>query len=186
MSFLEPIEFWHWWALGGVLVILEVFAPGFVLLWLGASAGLVGLLLLLWPSLDLTIQALLFAALSVGSIVAWRHVQTSLPVTTDQPNLNRRGHGHVGRRATLVAPIVNGHGRVKLGDATWAARGPDLPLGHLVEVTGVDGVVLLVRPLESSMPVDGSGPDLPLGASVDEPPQDPAVEQAENTPQPTA
>ena len=33
--------FWHWWALGGLLVIVEAFAPGYMFLWFGAAAGLV-------------------------------------------------------------------------------------------------------------------------------------------------
>ena len=46
---LGPVEYWHWWALGGALAIIEAFVPGFVFLWLGIAAGLVGSLLWVWP-----------------------------------------------------------------------------------------------------------------------------------------
>jgi membrane protein implicated in regulation of membrane protease activity len=172
MPLLDPVQFWHWWALGGLLVIIEAFAPGFVFLWLGAAAGLVGLLVLLWPSLDLDVQILVFAVLSVSSVVGWRRVQKAHPAVTDQPHLNRRGEQHVGSRVALTEPIVNGHGRVRIGDATWTARGPDLPVGRLVEITEVDGVVLTVRPVEepSMVPSARGIADRPGGeASGDSP-----------------
>ena len=30
------LTFWHWLALGALLLLLEVFTPGFVFIWLGA------------------------------------------------------------------------------------------------------------------------------------------------------
>ncbi len=75
MLALEPIQFWHWWALGGLLMIVEALAPGFMFLWLGVAAALVGLLLLVWPGLEFASQLLAFAVLSVASVVVWRRVQ---------------------------------------------------------------------------------------------------------------
>lgn len=151
---IGPPQFWHWWALGGLLVIIEAFAPGFALLWLGIAAGLVGLALFVWPELTLEIQFLIFAALSVVSVVGWRWLQKARPIETDQPNLNRRGAQYVGRRIGLVTPIVNGRGRAKLGDSSWTVTGPELPAGETVEVVGVDGVVLEVRSMTGPAPVE--------------------------------
>jgi membrane protein implicated in regulation of membrane protease activity len=146
------MQFWHWWALGGVLAIAEVFAPGFILIWLGVAAGMVGILLLVLPTLDLSIQVLLFAALSVASVVGWRRWQAAHPVVTDQPRLNRRGEHYIGQRVTLIEPIVDGRGRAKLADGTWPVTGPRLPAGQLVEIVGTDGVVLEVAPVADSGP----------------------------------
>lgn len=136
---------WHWWALGGLLVIVEAFAPGFMFLWFGAAAGLVGLVLALWPGLGLSFQLLIYAGLLLLCCVGWRWYQRVRPVVTDQPDLNRRGAQYLGRRFSLVAPIVNGRGRIKVGDSSWAVAGPELPAGRIVEVTGADGAVLQVR-----------------------------------------
>lgn len=144
---LEPVAYWHWLALGGVLVIVEAFAPGFLFVWLGFAALAVGLALLVWPSLGFSIQLLLFAVLAVASIFAWRYWQGSRISPSDQPHLNRRGAQYVGRRAVLVEPIVNGRGRAKLGDTSWQVSGPDLPAGRVVEITGLDGTVLEVEPV---------------------------------------
>ena len=146
MSGPEDIVFWHWWVAGIVFVVIEVFAPGAVFLWLGVSAGIVGLLLLVLPETTWQIQMLIFAALSVVSIVGWRRVQKANPPETDQPALNRRGQQYVGRTLTLDTPIINGQGKIRVDDTTWKIEGEDTPAGARVEVVGVDGVVLKVAP----------------------------------------
>jgi inner membrane protein len=137
--------FWYWWAFGGLLVIVEAFAPGFMFVWLGAAAGLVGLLLVIWPGLGLSYQLLIYAGLLILCAFGWRWYQRARPLVTDQPNLNRRGSQYLGRRFRLVVPIVNGRGRIEVGDSSWAVAGPELPAGRIVEVTGADGAVLQVR-----------------------------------------
>jgi inner membrane protein len=143
---MEDASFWHWWALGGLLVIIEALAPGYMFLWFGAAAGLVGLVLMIWPALGFSIQLLIYACLLILCAFGWRWYRRVRPVVTDQPDLNRRGAQYVGRRFGLVAPIVNGRGRIEVGDSSWAVAGPELPAGRIVEVTGVDGAVLQVRP----------------------------------------
>jgi inner membrane protein len=138
--------FWHWWALGGLLVIVEAFAPGYMFLWFGAAAGLVGLVLVIWPTLALSTQLLMYAGLLILCALGWRWYQRVRPVVTDHPDLNRRGAQYVGRHFGLVTPIVNGRGRIEVGDSSWAVAGPELPAGRIVEVTGVEGAVLQVRP----------------------------------------
>ena len=43
-----------------------------------------------------------------------------------------------------VAAIVNGHGRVKIGDAFWQVQGQDAESGTLVRVIAVDAGILKV------------------------------------------
>ena len=66
IPFFGAVDYWHWWALGGALAIVEAFLPGFVFLWLGVAAGLVGCLLWLWPGLGPDFQVLIFAALAAA------------------------------------------------------------------------------------------------------------------------
>ncbi len=181
MQTLEVVQFWHWWALGGLLAIVEVFAPGFMFLWVGIAAGLVGCLLLVWTGLSLPGQILAFAALSVASVIAWRRVQLARPVLTDQPNLNRRGAQYVGQRGTLALPIVNGRGRLRLGDSSWPVTGPDLPAGATVEVTGADGTLLQVQPVAAR-----SDPEPPPLAGATSPPGPPPLAGAASRPEETA
>lgn len=49
IDLLEQMNFWHWIALGLVLLLLELLGTAGYLLWLGISAVLVGVLLIMLP-----------------------------------------------------------------------------------------------------------------------------------------
>jgi membrane protein implicated in regulation of membrane protease activity len=149
MELFQSLTYWHWWILGVLLIILEVFSPGAFFLWLGISSGIVGLLLLAFPQMDWVYQVLLFATFSVVSIVAWQLFLRKHPTKTEQPRLNRRGEQYIDRQFTLEAPIINGQGKIRVDDTTWKVNGPDCTAGSRVRVTGVDGVVLLVEPVDA-------------------------------------
>ena len=57
---------------------------------------------------------------------------------------HRLGVRYIGRSLVLEAPIHNNNGRIYLGNREWPVRGPDMPVGARVRITGVDGSVLLV------------------------------------------
>ena len=145
-DWLADLGYWHWFVLGLLLVILEMFSPAAYFLWLGIGAGLTGVLLLAWPGLGWPVQLLAFALLAVLSVALGRRYLTRHPIKTDAPTLNRRGEQYVGRVFTLQEPIVNGLGKIRVDDSTWKISGADCPSGTRVKVTGVDGVVLEVEP----------------------------------------
>ncbi|MCP4041858.1 MAG: NfeD family protein [Gammaproteobacteria bacterium] len=138
-------DFWHWIILAVLLLIVEALAPGAFFLWMGVAAGVVGLLLLAIPGLGLEFQILIFAVVSVVSVVAWRSYLRSHPTESDKPLLNRRGEQYVNRTFTLTEPIVNGQGKIRVDDSTWKISGEDCAAGIQVTVVGVDGVVLRVE-----------------------------------------
>ena len=148
MEWLDQVVFWHWWMLAGLLLIFELTAPAFFFLWLGIAAAAVGLILLVFPSIGLETQLVLFSIASVVSIIIWRKYRESRPLKTDQPNLNRRGHQYIGRVFSLNNPIINGEGKVTVDDSTWRVKGPDLPAGTSIKVTGVDGVIFTIEAAE--------------------------------------
>ena len=57
---------------------------------------------------------------------------------------HRLGLRHIGQSLVLEQPILNNAGRIYLGNREWQVRGPNLPIGARVRVTGVDGTILLV------------------------------------------
>jgi len=145
IEFLSGLEFWHWWIATAVLIILEVLAPGTFFLWLGISAGIVGVILLIVPTLAWELQVFIFTVLSIVSVFVWRSYLKKNPISSTAPTLNRRGQQYVGRVFTLSEPIVNGVGKIKVDDTLWKVRGDDTGVGERVRVTEVDGVVLLVE-----------------------------------------
>ena len=148
MEFIQDVTFWHWMILGVVLVILEVLAPGIIFLWMGIAAIATGLIALAAGTMGWEYQVLVFAALSVVSVVAGRMWVRSRPTETDHPTLNRRGQQYIGRFFVLEAPLINGVGKLKVDDTTWKINGGDLPAGTRVRVTAANGTVLHVEKAE--------------------------------------
>lgn len=140
------IDFWYWWIFAVALVIIEILAPSFFALWMAIAAFFTGLALLLMPEMAWQIQLLLFAVLSVFSIVLWRHYYLKNPIQSDQPSLNRRGEQYIGRVVTLTSPISDGVGKVRLDDSTWKVTGPDCAKGTKVRIIALNNVVFDVEP----------------------------------------
>lgn len=136
---------WSWIALGGVLLVLEVAAPGASLIWLGIAAAVTGLLSFAF-ALGWEIQVALFAVLSVASVIVGRRLAPSRDKASDRPFLNRRADALVGRVLVLERAIADGYGMVRVDDTVWRCAGPDLPAGAKVTVTRADGAVLTVEP----------------------------------------
>jgi membrane protein implicated in regulation of membrane protease activity len=147
MSGYQP-DFWHWWILALALIIAETFLPGTFFLWMGVSALVLGVLSWLIPAMGWEMQLMLFAVLSLGSIVGWRMWQRKHPDQTDQPTLNRRGEQYIDRVFVLETAIENGFGKVRVGDSLWRVKGEDAAVGTNVRVTAADGIVLVVEPAD--------------------------------------
>jgi membrane protein implicated in regulation of membrane protease activity len=136
---------WNWFILGVLLLAVELMAPGTFILWLGLSAIVVGLLSFLidW---SWQVQIATFSVLAVVSVVVWWRVgRGPKDDANDQPFLNRRSQGYVGRLFTLDKPIVGGIGTVRIDDSIWRVTGPDTPAGSHVKVVRADGPTLIVE-----------------------------------------
>ena len=135
---------WFWLSLGLLLGVAEMVAPGFFLMWLGLAALIVGGLDYFLP-ITVAYQVAMFATLSVLTVFAGKKFLQDNPIETEDAKLNDRGARLTGEIVTVVEAITNGHGRVKVGDSVWSARGVDAAIGSRVRVTGADGAVLLVE-----------------------------------------
>ena len=145
MELLHTFTFWHWLILGVLLIVLEIFAPGVVFLWVGVAAIVTGGIAGAFPDLAVQWQVILFAALAVVSVLSGRKWLKIHPVETDHPTLNRRGEQYIGRHFTLTDAITSGFGKIKVDDSIWKVSGEDMAEGTSVEVTDVDGTVLKVE-----------------------------------------
>ena len=142
----QDIVFWYWWVLSVGFLALEIIVTGFFFLWLSVAAFIVGLEFLLIPSTGFDVQLFLFSVLAVSSIMGWRYyARNHKAEKTDHPFLNKRGAQYIGRTFNLVAPIENGHGKIKIGDSLWLVQGEDCPLGSKVKVLALKGTVFEVE-----------------------------------------
>jgi len=143
---------WILWAvLGLVLLIAEIFTPGFVLLWFGigalaaALAGIVGL--------GLPVQFLVFCVVSVALTLASRTIFSRYFVRTEEEGGSLKSGvdalpGKVGTVVTSSGGALQ-EGAVKVFGSTWTAypaEGEDpLEAGDRVVVESVRGASIYVR-----------------------------------------
>nr|VFK03824.1 MAG: hypothetical protein BECKH772A_GA0070896_103562 [Candidatus Kentron sp. H]VFK03827.1 MAG: hypothetical protein BECKH772B_GA0070898_103832 [Candidatus Kentron sp. H]VFK06397.1 MAG: hypothetical protein BECKH772C_GA0070978_103462 [Candidatus Kentron sp. H] len=144
----NELTYWHWWILATVFIVIEILSPMVFFLWMGAAAGVVGIALLIAPGMDWKYQVFLFSVCSIASIAGWRWYLRKNPTQTDRPTLSRRGEQYTGRVFTLTEPIVDGRGRIRVGDSMWTIAGEDCPANTRVRVSGVEGNVLRVTSLD--------------------------------------
>lgn len=132
------------WLIGGVLLLIfEVIAPGFFLMFIGAAAIATGVFTKLF-GLGLVPQLALFALYALIAVLSGRRVYANRAPSAD-PLLNDRVGRLVGKSVTVVAAVDEHGGRVRVGDSDWSARGGPAQVGERVRITGVDGNCLKVE-----------------------------------------
>lgn len=135
---------WLWFAVAVALLALETVVPGIHFLWFGLAAAIVGMIALMVP-LAWQWQMISFAVIAVATIFLVRRSSRMDIAKTDEPMLNVRGAQYIGRKLAVAEAIVNGRGKVQVGDTQWLAEGEDAPVGASVIVSGVNGTALVVH-----------------------------------------
>jgi len=147
---LEPG--WIWAIAGVLLLIAEIIAPGFFLVFIGAAAIATGLFTLLF-GLSMAPQLALFALYAVLAVMIGRRWYGE-PHGGDQRHaINEPAKRLVGKTVTAATDVDDHGGRVTVGDGEWNARGGPAAAGDRLTVTGVEGNCLIVEPLSALPPV---------------------------------
>ena len=143
---LDGLEPGWIWAIAGVLILIaEVLAPGFFLLFIGAAAIATGIFTLLFD-LGLAPQLVLFAVYSALAVMLGKRFYAQPSTPDQQIGLNDPGRRMIGK-SVLVVDAVDAHGgRVRVGDGEWSARGGPAAVGERVTVTDIEGNCLTVEP----------------------------------------
>lgn len=135
---------WAWLIGGTVLLIAEVIAPGFFLIFIGAAAIATGLFTILFD-LGAAPQLALFALYALLAVMVGRRFYAGHADESSDPMLNDRAGRLVGTVVTVVAAVDDHNGRVRVGDGEWSARGGPAAAGEMVIITGVEGNCLKVE-----------------------------------------
>jgi membrane protein implicated in regulation of membrane protease activity len=135
------------WLIGGVLLLIaELIAPGFSLIFIGAAAiatGILSLALGFPVALQLgTFAVLAFLAARVGS----RRFYASRYDHSADPLLNDRAGRLLGKVVVVVTAVDAHGGRVRVGDSEWSARGGPAAPGERVRIVDIEGNCLKVEP----------------------------------------
>ena len=149
---MNAMEFfqWHWWAgLAIILLIAEIFVPGFFLLCI--AVGCMGAALMDALLFGPTVQLIAFSAFSLAAFFTIRPVlmKRMLKDTGVRTNVDAL----VGQRGRVTQDFEAGIrlGRVQAGGDDWRAECTTdraLRTGDLVEVVRVESNTLIVKPFE--------------------------------------
>jgi len=125
-----------------VLGIAELAVPGVFLVFLAIAAAFTGVMALALPDLPIAVQLSAFAVWSVVAVTIGKRWYRDYPVEGGDPLLNDRAARLIGQIVIVETALVDGQGRVLVGDGTWPARGPDAAVGTRVRIVAVmDGAV---------------------------------------------
>jgi inner membrane protein len=140
---LDPA--WLWLIGGVILLIAEVIAPGFFLIFIGAAAMATGLLALLL-GFGVVPQLAVFAIVAYLAVhFGGRRFYASRYDYSADPLLNDPTARLLGKIVVVVQPVDSNGGRVRVGDSEWSARGGPAAVGDRVRIVDIDGNCLKVE-----------------------------------------
>ncbi len=139
----------EWSALGILLILLELFAPGVYLIWFGIAGIILAGMTYFDQSINLTAQLLSYSLVSAITVIIGFYVYKLYMKNdskTNHPLLNDRSAQLIGRAVTVMADVKNGQTKVVAGDSVWLAETDDVfKAGDEALVTGVrKGVILIL------------------------------------------
>ena len=143
-------EYWHWIVFGIALMLSEIFIGSFFIVWFGAAAIVVGLLLLLLPNMSETAQLILWAISSASFALAWFKLIKPLNIDKTKAGLSKEALlGEVGQ--VLQVPSGDKRGKVRfpapvLGSDEWLIISHEaVSIGDRVSVVDLSGNALIVK-----------------------------------------
>ena len=147
-----PFDFEWLWLIGGVLLLIaELIAPGFFLVFIGGAAIATGLVSML-VGIPVAAQLAIFSILAfLSARVGGRYAYSYRYGYSSDPLLNDRVRRMLGKVVVVVEPVDANGGRVRVGDSVWSARGGPAAVGDRVRIVDVEGNCLKVEP-EHALP----------------------------------
>lgn len=136
---------WHWFAFAALLAIAEIaIAPGIFLIFIAIAAALTGFATI-FVDFSLPGQLIFFAIASLLAVYGGRQYYLTAGQDKGDAMLNDRGARMVGQIVTVIDPVSENGGRVRVGDSEWPARGPALPAGAKARIVAVTGSIVQIE-----------------------------------------
>lgn len=148
---LETIPPQYIWIIVGLIIMsMELFLPGFILCFFGLGAVLTGLLLAFVP-LGFNAQLVLFAVLSIGTLVSFRrYAQGYFTGKVSNPDPSGRSlEMHTGETAIVTEDILpnSPRGKVEFHGTSWNADADvEIKKGAKVTIVERHDLTLKVKP----------------------------------------
>ena len=147
-------EVWHYWIIAAfTFFVLEVFIPGFIL----GSMGLGSILAALSAALGLPMWVDILLA-TIGFFSGILLLKPMLKKFEKPSNVKTNADGLIGRVGKVIETIdlASGTGVVRIDGDDWKAVSVDFSIvekNTVVEVTALESIVLSVRPVVKTQPI---------------------------------
>lgn len=142
------VEWWSWIVGGVALMLTELALTSFFVIWFGLGAFLVGLLMLVMPSLSLTAQLGIWLLASLILVILWFRLFRQNRNKTLIGSATGEVLGEIGLLVGAVAPFERGKVRFQrplLGSEEWVCLADAaIAAGERVKVIAVEGNFLKV------------------------------------------
>lgn len=142
----EPM--WVWGALGLLLLAVEMATGTFYVLWFGVAALLVAVISWLFPTISTSLECLIFAILSLGSLAIWKLHYKKTETHSRVGQSQGEEIGRIGVVFETVSATQNGRIRFTqglMGSREWAAVSNNtIEVGSEAKVIAVEGNALRV------------------------------------------
>jgi len=140
-------DYWWWFSTGAILMVLELITPGIFFMWIGLGAFITGIIAAIFPAASPAFLGFIFAVLSVISVFAGKKIMLKKTGNEDT-GLNNRMAQYIGQVYQVYEPIVDGRGKISVGDTLWLASAQtDIAANTSVKVVGIRGTMLEVEPV---------------------------------------
>lgn len=142
---------WLWLYAGGLLMLLELLTPGFIVFFFGLAAAATGVCRIAFgAAFDATWQVAAMSGFSVLFLAVLRRLLKRIFVGETVDSGEDQSGTCTGRCGVVVEPIVPPlAGRVEVGDAAWSATADvKLDRGQSVRVIGQNNLTLKVEAIQ--------------------------------------
>ena len=140
---------WIWGAIGLILLAAEMATGTVYLLWFGISALSVAIATWMFPNLPLALQLVMFAALSISSLVIWKLNYKKTETHSRVGQAQGEEIGRVGEVTKACGPNQNGTIQFTqglMGSRDWPAISNEpIQVGSSAKVLAVEGNTLRVE-----------------------------------------
>lgn len=141
-----------WFIAGAVLILAEMVLPGVILVFFGAGAWVVALLLLVWSDMPLSVQIIIWLISSLAFLFLLRRWLTRQfsGFVGQKDDMTEMPDTFKGTHVKVIEDIVpeDNTGMVRLNGTPWRATADmRISAGSTVEVVSRKNLVVIVRPL---------------------------------------
>lgn len=140
---------WIWGAIGLILLAIEMATGTFYILWFGVSALCVAVAMWILPTIEVALQFVMFAALSISSLAIWKLNYKKTETHSRVGQAQGEEIGRVGLVTKTCSPTQNGEIQFTqglMGARTWTAvSNVTIAKGSEARVVAVEGNALRIQ-----------------------------------------